>query len=124
MAGLIHDGIASLGHGVVAWAQFSGATVLSAILDNNIVADFASRALVGFDLQTLHLFAMAQIAGYALGGCWTHIGSAQSVVAYSFIQRDVDAAFTPVQWIKQMTPINLEMFALITAVIAIESWLL
>ena len=114
MAGLIRDGVATLGHGPVAWAQFSGATFLSAILDNNIVADFASRALGGFDLQMLHLFAMAQIAGYALGGCWTHIGSAQSVVAYSFIQRDVDAAFTPVQWIRQMTPIILEMFALIT----------
>ena len=38
----------------------------------------------------MHLFAMAQIAGYALGGCWTHIGCAQSVVAYAFIQRDVD----------------------------------
>ncbi len=123
MAGLIRDGVATLGHGPVAWAQFTGATFLSAILDNNIVADFASRALGGFDVQMLHLFAMAQIAGYALGGCWTHIGSAQSVVAYSFIQRDVDAAFTPVQWIRQMTPIILEMFALITVVIAIESWL-
>ena len=123
MAGLIRTGVASLGHGPVAWAQFSGATFLSAILDNNIVADFASRALENFDVQVLHIFAMAQIAGYALGGCWTHIGSAQSVVAYSFIQRDVDAAFTPVQWIRQMTPIILEMFALITLVIAIESWL-
>ena len=66
---------------------------------------------------------MAQIAGYALGGCWTHIGSAQSVVAYSFIQRDVDAGFTPVQWIRRMTPIILEMLALITIVIVIESWL-
>ena len=92
MAGLIRDGVATLGHGPVAWAQFAGATFLSAILDNNIVADFASRALGSFDVQMLHLFAMAQIAGYALGGCWTHIGSAQSVVAYSFIQRDVDAA--------------------------------
>jgi Na+/H+ antiporter NhaD/arsenite permease-like protein len=123
MAELIRSGVATLGHGAVAWAQFTGATVLSAILDNNIVADFASRALLSFDIQILHLFAMAQIAGYALGGCWTHIGSAQSVVAYSFIQRDVDAAFTPVQWMRQMTPIILEMFALITVVIAIESWL-
>ena len=123
MAGLIRDGVSTLGHGPVAWAQFSGATFLSAILDNNIVADFASRALKDFDLQMLHLFAMAQIAGYALGGCWTHIGSAQSVVAYSFIQRDVDASYTPVQWIRQMTPIILEMFALISVVIAIESWL-
>jgi Na+/H+ antiporter NhaD/arsenite permease-like protein len=123
MAGLIRDGVATLGHGPVAWAQFSGATFLSAILDNNIVADFASRALEHFDVRVLHLFAMAQIAGYALGGCWTHIGSAQSVVAYSFIQRDVDAAYTPVQWIRQMTPIILEMFVLITIVIGIESWL-
>jgi Na+/H+ antiporter NhaD/arsenite permease-like protein len=123
MEGLIRDGVATLGHGPVAWVQFSGATVLSAILDNNIVADFASRALGNFDLQLLHLFAMAQVAGYALGGCWTHIGSAQSVVAYSFIQRDVDATFTPVQWIRQMTPIILEMFVLISVVIAIESWL-
>ena len=98
--------------------------MLSAILDNNIVADFASRALGNLDLGTLHLFAMAQIAGYALGGCWTHIGSAQSVVAYSFIQRDVDAGFTPVQWIRLMTPVILEMLALITIVIFIESRLL
>ena len=123
MAGLIRGGVEALGHGPIAWAQFSGATLLSAILDNNIVADFASRALGGFDIQILHLFAMAQIAGYALGGCWTHIGSAQSVVAYSFIQRDVDAAFTPIQWMREMTPIILEMFAVITIVIAIESWL-
>jgi hypothetical protein len=116
MAGLIRGGVASLGHGPVAWAQFSGATILSAILDNNIVADFASRALEHFDTQV-------QIAGYALGGCWTHIGSAQSVVAYSFIQRDVDAAFTPVQWITMMTPVILEMFALITLMIGVESWL-
>jgi len=123
MAALIEAGIDSLGHGAIAWTQFAGATFLSAILDNNIVADFASRALESFDVQLLHLFAMAQIAGYALGGCWTHIGSAQSVVAYSFIQRDVDPAYTPVQWIRAMTPVILEMFAGISAIIAIESWL-
>ncbi len=123
MAALIRSGVDALGHGPVAWTQFTGATLLSAILDNNIVADFASRPLLDFDADVIHLFAMAQIAGYALGGCWTHIGSAQSVVAYSFIQRDVDPGFTPIQWIRQMTPIILEMFALITVVIAIESWL-
>ena len=53
----------------------------------------------------LQFFAMAQISGYALGGCWTHIGCAQSVVAFAFIQRDVDARYTPVQWIKEMTPV-------------------
>ncbi|HSQ13446.1 MAG TPA: SLC13 family permease, partial [Candidatus Deferrimicrobium sp.] len=96
---LMHYGIRSLGVAHVAFAQFVGCTFLSAILDNNVVADFASRALHGLDISVLHLFAMAQIAGYAIGGCWTHIGSAQSVVAYAFIQRDVDETYTPVQWI-------------------------
>ena len=77
----VHHGLATLGPFPVACIQFFGSTLLSAILDNNIVADFASRALLNLDVETLHLFAMAQIAGYALGGCWTHIGSAQSVVA-------------------------------------------
>src|SRR6202008_1838297 len=106
---LIHSGLESVGRYPVAWVQFVGATFLSAILDNNIVADFASRGIGNLDLSTLHLFAMSQIAGYALGGCWTHIGCAQSVVAYAFIKRDVDAHFTPVQWIREMTPVILEM---------------
>jgi Na+/H+ antiporter NhaD/arsenite permease-like protein len=101
-----------------------GSTLLSAILDNNVVADFASRALRNLDLSTLHLFAMAQIAGYALGGCWTHIGCAQSVVAYAFIQRDVDEHYTPMQWIRQMTPVILEMLVVITILIYLESKLL
>ncbi len=67
---------------------------------------------------------MAQIAGYALGGCWTHIGCAQSVVAYAFIQRDVDEHYTPVQWIREMTPLMLEMLVAIGAVIYLESALL
>jgi Na+/H+ antiporter NhaD/arsenite permease-like protein len=122
--GLIQRGIVALGHAHVAFAQFVGCTFLSAILDNNIVADFASRGLHHLGVSTMHLFAMAQIAGYALGGCWTHIGSAQSVVAYAFIQRDVDAGFTPVAWIKEMTPVILEMLIVITAIIYAESALL
>jgi Na+/H+ antiporter NhaD/arsenite permease-like protein len=121
---LVADGLQALGALPVAWGQFLGATVLSAILDNNIVADFASRALSNMDLGVLHLFAMAQIAGYALGGCWTHIGSAQSVVAYAFIQRDIDAHYTPMQWIREMTPVILEMLALISILIYAESRLL
>jgi len=121
---LVADGLQALGVLPVAWGQFLGATLLSAILDNNVVADFASRALTGLDLSLLHLFAMAQIAGYALGGCWTHIGSAQSVVAYAFIQRDVDDQYTPMQWIREMTPIILEMLALISILIWAESQLL
>jgi hypothetical protein len=124
MEGLIHDGLQTLGVFPVAWIQFFGSTVLSAILDNNVVADFASRALANLDISMLHLFAMSQIAGYALGGCWTHIGCAQSVVAYSFIQRDVDAGYTPLQWIRQMTPIILEMLLVISILIYAETRIL
>lgn len=118
---LIHHGIETLGQAHVAFAQFLGCTFLSAILDNNIVADFASRGLHNLETSTLHLFALAQIAGYALGGCWTHIGSAQSVVAYAFIQRDVDAKYTPVQWIKEMTPVIVEMLGVIAVILYAES---
>lgn len=121
---VVHQGVASVGSSHMAFAQFTGTTFLSAILDNNIVADFASRGLHDLDVVVLHLFAMSQIAGYALGGCWTHIGSAQSVVAYAFVQREVDAHYTPVSWIKDMTPVILQMFAAITVVIYLESMLL
>ncbi|MET0503598.1 MAG: SLC13 family permease [Candidatus Binatia bacterium] len=121
---LIRHGIETIGHGHMAFAQFLGCTFLSAILDNNIVADFASRALHGLDISVLHLFAFAQIAGYALGGCWTHIGSAQSVVAYAFIQRDVDEHYTPVQWIKEMTPVIVQILVVLAIIIYLESALL
>ena len=124
---LIRLGTESLGPSHVAFGQFIGSSLLSAILDNNVVADFASRALHGLPIDVMHLFAMAQIAGYALGGCWTHIGSAQSVVAYAFIRRDIDEDYTPVQWIKEMTPIILQLLLLITVFIYVEgalfSWL-
>jgi hypothetical protein len=121
---LVLRGIAALGQAHVAFAQFAASTLLSAILDNNIVADFASRGLHGLDAGLMHFFAMAQIAGYALGGCWTHIGCAQSVVAFAFIQRDVDASYSPVQWIREMTPIILQIMALLTVLIYVESALL
>jgi Na+/H+ antiporter NhaD/arsenite permease-like protein len=119
---LIRTGISTLGQSHVAYAQFLGSTFLSAILDNNVVADFASRGLTGLHLDVLQLFAMAQILGYALGGCWTHIGCAQSVVAYAFIQRDIDATYTPVQWIRDMTPVILQTLVILTALIYLESW--
>jgi hypothetical protein len=121
---VVQRGIATLGPAVVALAQCYGCTFLSAILDNNVVADFASRGLMGFDTNALHLFAMAQIAGYALGGCWTHIGCAQSVVAFAFIQRDVDAHFTPVQWIKEMTPVIVKIMFLLGGMIYLEGAIL
>jgi hypothetical protein len=121
---LIQRGIETVGHGHVAFAQFVGCSFLSAILDNNVVADFASRALLGLDISILHLFAFAQIAGYALGGCWTHIGCAQSVVAFAFIQRDIDEHYTPIRWIKEMTPVIIEILVLLTVIIYVESLLL
>ncbi|MEI7767644.1 MAG: hypothetical protein WCJ97_09445, partial [Phycisphaerae bacterium] len=103
LQGVLKNGIKELGVLPMAWLQFFGITVLSGVLDNNVVADFASRALHGLPLILLQFFALAQIAGYAVGGCWTHIGSAQSVVAFAFIKRDVDEKYTPVQWIKDIT---------------------
>ena len=121
---LIRQGIEHLGQGHVAFTQFLGCTFLSAILDNNVVADFASRGLHGLSLSLVHLFATAQIMGYALGGCWTHIGCAQSVVAFAFIRRDLDEGFTPLQWIKDCTPILLQLLVALTALIYAENALL
>ena len=121
---LIERGIVMIGHAHVALMQFLGATFLSAILDNNVVADFASRGLHGFDPTVIRLFAMAQIAGYALGGCWTHIGCAQSVVAYAFIRRDLDASYTPLQWIKEMTPVIIQILVAMSVIIYAEAFLL
>jgi hypothetical protein len=121
VAHLIDIGVHHLGRSTMALGQFASSTVLSALLDNNVVADFAGRALKNLDVLLIHLFAMAQIAGYALGGCWTHIGSAQSVVAYAFIQKEINPRFTPFQWIKAMTPVILETAIFLTILILVES---
>jgi hypothetical protein len=120
----LKTGVELAGPGHVAFTQFVGCTVLSALLDNNVVADFGARAIGGLEVTLIHLFAMAQIAGYATGGCWTHIGSAQSVVAFAFIRRDVDEDYTPVAWIKEMTPVIIEVAVLLTAIIYVEGMLL
>ena len=124
LAALLRQGVAAGAATGLALGQFAGATVLSAMLDNNVVADFAARALRGLDAKFVHLFAMAQIAGYAAGGCWTHIGSAQSVVAYAFIRREIDGRYTPLRWIKAMTPVLLEICALIALIVCVEGWLM
>ena len=121
---LLQTGTEMVGTGHIASAQFLGGTLMSALLDNNVVADFGSRALLGFDVSLVHLFAMAQIAGYAIGGCWTHIGSAQSVVAYAFIGNEVDEKYTPIRWIKEITPLILEVALVLTVIIYVESFLL
>lgn len=96
----IDHGVAALGRGHVAVIQFIGSGLLSAVLDNNVVADFASRAIEGMSHRLL--FAAAQIAGYAAGGSLTHIGSAQSVVAFAYILRHIDPHFTPLDWVRAM----------------------
>jgi Na+/H+ antiporter NhaD/arsenite permease-like protein len=67
---------------------------------------------------------MSQIIGYALGGCWTHIGCAQSVVAFAFIRRDLNENYTPLQWIKDITPVIVEMLVALTVMIYIQNALL
>jgi len=121
---LIRDGVEQTGASLIAWYQFLGCTFLSAILDNNVVADFASRALLNMQLGLTHLFSMAQIAGYAAGGCWTHIGSAQAVVAYAYIRRTIDGDYTPFQWIKEMTPLVVGIIMVLTLVIFAHGYLL
>jgi Na+/H+ antiporter NhaD/arsenite permease-like protein len=123
LAGYLNHGIETFGASHMAFAQFAGTTVLSAILDNNVVADFAGRALRGLDETLIHLFATAQIAGYAAGGCWTHIGSAQSVMAYSYIRKEVDQRFTPFEWVKLMTPLVLEIGVFMTAAVYLIGWI-
>jgi hypothetical protein len=124
MQELVESGIVLLGASHVAWIQFLGSALLSAILDNNVVADFASRGLEGLDLELLRLFAMAQIAGYAIGGCWTHIGCAQSVVAYAFVKRNLDKQYTPMRWIADMTPVIVMILAVMSVIVYIESAIL
>ncbi|MCB4756263.1 MAG: hypothetical protein LHV69_04410 [Elusimicrobia bacterium] len=123
MSVLIQDGIKTLGASHVAYMQYTGAVILSAMLDNNVVADFASRALTHLDAGLITLFSMAQIAGYAAGGCWTHIGCAQSVVAYAFVRKEVNERYTPWQWIKAMTPVVVEISLFMIVVIYGIGWL-
>jgi Na+/H+ antiporter NhaD/arsenite permease-like protein len=111
----IEQAVALLGHGHVATIQFIGTGLLSAILDNNVVADFASRAIKG--MSHMFLFAAAQIAGYATGGSLTHIGSAQSVVAYAYILRYVDPRFTPLRWVQAMWKLVLGISAALIALL-------
>ncbi len=124
MAHWLQVGITKYGISHIAYVQYWAACFLSAILDNNVVADFASKALHGLDMGTLYVFSMAQIAGYAVGGCWTHIGCAQSVLAFAFIRKEISPRYTPVQWMKAMTGVIIEMSVFVTLVVYLEGWLL
>lgn len=122
MKGVIEHGVAVIGNAHVAVIQFIASGILSAILDNNVVADFASRAIHG--MPDMFLFAGAQIAGYATGGSLTHIGCAQSVVAFAFILRNLDPHFTPLDWVKAIWKLVLTTTVVLTAVIYIMAYVL
>ncbi len=122
LSAAIEQGVALIGPAHVAVAQYWGSGILSAILDNNVVADFASRAING--MPDMFLFAAAQIAGYATGGSLTHIGSAQSVVAFAYIIRYVDPQFTPLAWMKAMWKMVLSITIALTIMIYIISFLI
>lgn len=103
--------------------QFAGCTFLSAVLDNNIVADFASRILVGMPDDTIRYFSLAQIQGYALGGCLTHIGSAQSILAFEYIKRTIRPDYTPSRWVRDMSGFAFTLMLALTAALALAGWL-
>jgi hypothetical protein len=52
------------------------------------------------------------------------VGSAQSVVAYAFIQKEIDPRYTPFQWIKAMTPVILEIAVWMSIVVYGEGMML
>lgn len=120
---LLVDAIKSLGITAVALAQFLGCIGLSALLDNNVVADFAARALLNLDESLIHFFAAAQIAGYAVGGCWTHIGSAQSVVAFGYIQKEIDSKYTPLDWVKDISALILQLIVVLAVMLVVLGFL-
>lgn len=119
---LIQSGSRAMSPASMALAQFFGSSVLSALLDNNVVADFGARAIQGLPPVLILLFSMSQIAGYALGGCWTHIGSAQSVVAYAFIRRDLDPRFGPLQYVRAFSPLLATMAVVLTLYIVVVAF--
>lgn len=119
---VIEQGVEAIGPAHVAVIQFLSAGLLSAILDNNVVADFASRAIDG--MAHMSIFAAAQIAGYATGGSLTHIGSAQSVVAFAYILRYIDPHFTPFEWVQAMWKLVVAIsFALVVVLYLIAALL-
>lgn len=119
---VIEQGVETIGPAHVAVVQFLSAGLLSAILDNNVVADFASRAIDG--MAHMFIFAAAQIAGYATGGSLTHIGSAQSVVAFAYILRYIDPHFTPFGWVRAMWKLVVAIsLALIAAIYLLAAFL-
>lgn len=121
---LLELGIQHAGAALVAWGQLAFCTVLSAMLDNNVVADFGGKAIrdLGED-AVIKLFAMAQIAGYATGGCLTHIGSAQSVVAYAFLLHNIDNQYTPAQWIKDMFGVGMKIFIALSIYVFVAAFI-
>jgi hypothetical protein len=43
------------------------------------------------------------------------------VVAFAFIRRDVDGGYTPLQWMKDITPLIFEILVALTALIYVQN---
>ena len=121
---LVQQGIATLGHGHMAFGQFraapssrqSSTTTSSPTLRRGRWRTSMSGSCISSRWRRSR--AMRSV------DAWTHIGCAQSVVAFAFIQRDVDKHFTPVEWIKEMTPVIIRILVLVTILLYAESALL
>jgi len=105
MAVILKGCIDKLGVSLIPSFNFAGACFLSALLDNNIVADFASRALHGLETGNVALVRHGADSGFTRQG---DVGPTsdrpQSVWHMPLFGREVDERYTPVQWMKLMTP--------------------
>lgn len=100
--------------------QLFATTFLSALADNNVVAGAGAQFLTGLPLHHTWVFAMSQIMGYALGGCLTSIGSAQSILAMAFIRSHIEPDFSPKGWLRSAMPMGIALFILTTIWILIR----
>lgn len=105
----------------LALSQFAASAVLSAFLDNNVVADIGSRCLGGLERSALYLSATSQIAGYAVGGCATHVGSAQSVLCFAFIGKSIAPGYRPLDWVKDVGGPLLLLFCVLAIGLSIQA---
>jgi len=72
----------------------------------------------------LHLFAMAQIQGTHWAAAGRTSGAPNSVWPSHLSGATWKRGYTPLQWMKDITPVILEIMAALTAVIYLENALL
>jgi hypothetical protein len=84
-----------------------------------VVADFASRGLLGFDVDVLRLFAAGTDPRLRARRMLDTHRVCASVSPVRPSERDLDKHYTPVQWIKEMTPVIVQILVAMTALIYI-----